>query len=65
MEEDCEFHRRPDFSGDVPGTKSGDGQMDSGLKRPRADGGSAGNIDVVLCAYGKSGKVYDFSALEV
>ena len=30
-----------------------------------ADGGSAGNIDVVLCAYNKSGKVYDFGALEV
>ncbi len=30
-----------------------------------ADGGSAGNIDIVLCAYDKSGKVYDFGALEV
>lgn len=30
-----------------------------------ADGGSAGNIDVVLCAYDKAGKVYDFGALEV
>jgi hypothetical protein len=30
-----------------------------------ADGGSAGNIDIVLCAYDKTGKVYDFGALEV
>ena len=30
-----------------------------------AEGESAGNIDVVLCAYDKSGKVYDFGALEV
>ena len=30
-----------------------------------AEGGSAGNIDVVLCAYDKSGKVCDFGALEV
>ncbi len=30
-----------------------------------ADGGSAGNIDVVLCAYDESGRVYDFGALEV
>jgi hypothetical protein len=30
-----------------------------------ADSGSAGNIDVVICAYDKSGKVYDFGALEV
>lgn len=30
-----------------------------------ADGGSAGNIDVVLCAYDNAGKVYDFGALEV
>lgn len=30
-----------------------------------ADGGSAGNIDVVLCAYDEAGKVYDFGALEV
>lgn len=30
-----------------------------------ADGQSAGNIDIVLCAYDKSGKVYDFGALEV
>jgi hypothetical protein len=30
-----------------------------------AEGGSAGNIDVVLCAYDKAGKVYDFGALEV
>lgn len=30
-----------------------------------ADGLSAGNIDVVLCAYDKSGKVFDFGALEV
>jgi hypothetical protein len=29
------------------------------------DGGSAGNIDIVVCAYDKSGKVYDFGALEV
>lgn len=30
-----------------------------------SDGGSAGNIDIVLCAYDKTGKVYDFGALEV
>ncbi|HEV2456131.1 MAG TPA: NotI family restriction endonuclease [Verrucomicrobiae bacterium] len=30
-----------------------------------ANGQSAGNIDIVLCAYDKSGKVYDFGALEV
>jgi len=30
-----------------------------------AEGGSAGNIDVVLCAYDKAGKVIDFGALEV
>lgn len=30
-----------------------------------AEGGSAGNIDVVLCAYDKAGQVYDFGALEV
>jgi hypothetical protein len=30
-----------------------------------ADGLSAGSIDVVLCAYDKSGKVFDFGALEV
>jgi hypothetical protein len=30
-----------------------------------ADGGSAGNIDIVLCAYDDAGKVYDFGALEV
>lgn len=30
-----------------------------------ADGGSAGNIDVVLCAYDRAGKVYDFGSLEV
>jgi Restriction endonuclease NotI len=30
-----------------------------------ADGESAGNIDIVLCAYDKAGKVYDFGALEV
>ncbi len=30
-----------------------------------ANGESAGNIDVVLCAYDQSGKVYDFGALEV
>ena len=30
-----------------------------------ADGGSAGNIDIVVCAYDKAGKVYDFGALEV
>ncbi len=30
-----------------------------------ADGGSAGNIDVVLCAYDEQGHVYDFGALEV
>lgn len=30
-----------------------------------AGGGSAGNIDIVLCAYDKAGSVYDFGALEV
>ncbi|MEI7731134.1 MAG: NotI family restriction endonuclease [Verrucomicrobiota bacterium] len=30
-----------------------------------AHGGSAGNIDVVLCAYNNAGAVYDFGALEV
>ncbi len=30
-----------------------------------ADGGSAGNIDVVLCAYDRAGRVTDFGALEV
>jgi len=30
-----------------------------------ADGGSAGNIDIVLCAYDKAGKVSDFGALGV
>lgn len=30
-----------------------------------ADGGSAGNIDMVLCAYDRAGKVYDFGALEI
>ena len=30
-----------------------------------ANGGSAGNIDIVLCAYDKAGSVYDFGALEV
>jgi Restriction endonuclease NotI len=30
-----------------------------------ADGVSAGNIDIVLCAYVKTGKIYDFGALEV
>lgn len=30
-----------------------------------ADGLSAGNIDVVLCAYNEAGKVYDFGALEI
>jgi len=30
-----------------------------------AEGGSAGNIDIVVCAYDKAGKVYDFGALEV
>jgi hypothetical protein len=30
-----------------------------------ADGGSAGNIDIVLCAYDQQGRVYDFGALEV
>ena len=30
-----------------------------------ADADSAGNIDVVVCAYDESGKVYDFGALEV
>lgn len=28
-------------------------------------GGSAGNIDIVLCAYDQAGRVYDFGALEV
>ena len=35
------------------------------VRLKEADGGSAGNIDVVLCAYDKAGKVYDFGALEV
>lgn len=30
-----------------------------------AEGGSAGNIDVVLCAYDRAGKVCDFGSLEV
>lgn len=30
-----------------------------------ADGQSAGNIDLVLCAYDSSGKVFDFGSLEV
>ena len=30
-----------------------------------AEGGSAGNIDVVLCAYDAAGKVFDFGSLEV
>jgi hypothetical protein len=30
-----------------------------------AEGGSAGNIDIVLCAYNEQGRVYDFGALEV
>ena len=30
-----------------------------------ADGGSAGNIDVVLCAYDDQGRVYDFGAQRV
>ena len=30
-----------------------------------ANGGSAGNIDCVLCAYDANGRVYDFGALEV
>lgn len=30
-----------------------------------AGGESAGNIDIVLCAYDEAGKVYDFGALEV
>ena len=30
-----------------------------------ANGDSAGNIDVVLCAYDAAGKVYDFGSLEV
>lgn len=30
-----------------------------------AEGGSAGNIDIVLCAYDQAGTVYDFGALEV
>jgi hypothetical protein len=30
-----------------------------------ADGSSAGNIDIVLCAYDKHGIVYDFGALEI
>jgi hypothetical protein len=30
-----------------------------------SEGGSAGNIDVVLCAYDNAGRVYDFGALEV
>lgn len=30
-----------------------------------AGGESAGNIDIILCAYDEAGKVYDFGALEV
>lgn len=30
-----------------------------------AEGGSAGNIDVVLCAYDEKGRVFDFGALEI
>jgi hypothetical protein len=30
-----------------------------------ADGGSAGNIDIVLCSYDEQGRVRDFGALEV
>jgi hypothetical protein len=30
-----------------------------------ANGNSAGNIDMVLCAYDENGKVYDFGALEI
>lgn len=30
-----------------------------------AEGGSAGNIDIILCAYDDTGKVYDFGALEI
>jgi hypothetical protein len=30
-----------------------------------ANGGSAGNIDIVVCAYDNAGTVYDFGALEV
>lgn len=30
-----------------------------------AEGGSAGNIDIVLCAYDQSGSIVDFSALEI
>ena len=30
-----------------------------------AEGESAGNIDIVLCAYDRAGQVYDFGALEV
>jgi Restriction endonuclease NotI len=30
-----------------------------------ADGGSAGNIDLVLCAYDEKGQVYDFGAIEI
>jgi hypothetical protein len=30
-----------------------------------ADAGSAGNVDIVLCAYDNAGRVYDFGALEV
>lgn len=35
------------------------------VRLKEADGGSAGNIDIVVCAYDKAGKVYDFGALEV
>jgi len=30
-----------------------------------ADGGSAGNIDLVLCAYDENGRIVDFGALEI
>jgi Restriction endonuclease NotI len=30
-----------------------------------ADGGSAGNIDIVICAYDAQGHVFDFGALEI
>ena len=35
------------------------------VRLKNAEGGSAGNIDVVLCAYDRAGKVYDFGFLEV
>ena len=35
------------------------------VRLKEAEGGSAGNIDIVLCAYNEAGKVYDFGALEV